>query len=1206
MNFKTLLLLSIGLLISELSFSQAINPYTTDENTILLMHFDGNLNEEVASYSVNDFGIEKTYINSPIGSLGNAIYFDNSIQENQSFISVPYTTELSLTNNWTIDFWFNIEEWDQNFNNWPIPILLPTTGYSANYYLEIPASWGSLKYGFSSNNGGVQIVSSQNGIETKTWYHIALINDYDNNAIKLVLRDINFEIIEEKSINYNSETIISTGTQDLRIGAGLFTENHFNGYIDELRISNVVRDFSHTLDKTQINSENFIVYHDSENTSKASTIIVQLQDKIDFYKKYFEYSFADHSKIFSINICKDLTEFNEFKPTNLPDFETSYVYREILYLINPTTTSQLSYFDSFEQAAMHAFAKMFVDYEYNYTASEWMKYGFARHQAGMKSTPEEIRVEINNLGRNPTMQEMNNWDQISSFDKYAFAYTIFQYVADVYTFNNVFYAIRFENNTTIYSFRHFNTESEFEKTWYYSLDLFYLRDSNLLEFQRETEHFYLYMVDEDLLEIDQWATELEEFYTRFTNDMQITIEHKINILFYPTIQDFQYIEGQYDIEIGHIGEKISIDMCKFTRVNTDDPMINYISLAQHELTHVIHGNLDFDWNPAWLVEGLACLAPDGFIPENQIDGSEEVIKEQVNVALSKVVASVGRYPTIDDFESSEFVQEYSDGNTMYYLLGAVLVDYLLKESGYLKFKNFILSDAKDYTMLGFTDKVDFMNSFYTFYEENWKKQPQQATTYKVQTPITVDGNINESNWNLDKNIVGVYPFYQNWSNNTTKFSTLWDDDYLYIAIEVLDNNLVDNATEGLNDGVQIFIDGDFNKSLQYDSFDRQFKKGWNNNELEEKNDLTEGVLHAVQNIDGGFTVEMAIPWSNLEITPAENKIIGFDISNIDNDNGSYYYQLIWSGNNINYGTTINFGELTLALNDDDSDGISDNIDLCPNTPAGESVDASGCAESQLDDDNDGVKNNIDLCPNTTAGATVDASGCYVLPSNNFSIEVVGETCPDKDNGQLLITAIDTHTYKTIIDGVTYNFTTNLTIDSLVPRVYNFCITVTGETYEQCYTVEIIGGTTVSGKSSVTSGKASVEIDQGTAPYTIYINGKELFKTSSPLFNIDVKHGDLVEVKTAVSCEGVYTKIITLLEELVVYPNPTKGSFEISLPASEKEVVIELYTIQSQLVFIKTFPVIYGKVQLNIENQPTGLYIAKVQLDKPVILKIIKH
>ena len=29
-------------------------------------------------------------------------------------------------------------------------------------------------------------------------------------------------------------------------------------------------------------------------------------------------------------------------------------------------------------------------------------------------------------------------------------------------------------------------------------------------------------------------------------------------------------------------------------------------------------------------------------------------------------------------------------------------------------------------------------------------------------------------------------------------------------------------------------------------------------------------------------------------------------------------------------------------------------DQCPNTPAGESVDANGCSQSQLDDDGDGI------------------------------------------------------------------------------------------------------------------------------------------------------------------------------------------------------------------------------------------------------------
>jgi len=62
-------------------------------------------------------------------------------------------------------------------------------------------------------------------------------------------------------------------------------------------------------------------------------------------------------------------------------------------------------------------------------------------------------------------------------------------------------------------------------------------------------------------------------------------------------------------------------------------------------------------------------------------------------------------------------------------------------------------------------------------------------------------------------------------------------------------------------------------------------------------------------------------------------------------------------------------------NDSDNDSVSDNIDQCPNTPAGEMADDTGCSDSQLDSDNDGVMDDADQCPNTLAGETVDDVGC---------------------------------------------------------------------------------------------------------------------------------------------------------------------------------------------------------------------------------------
>jgi outer membrane protein OmpA-like peptidoglycan-associated protein len=61
--------------------------------------------------------------------------------------------------------------------------------------------------------------------------------------------------------------------------------------------------------------------------------------------------------------------------------------------------------------------------------------------------------------------------------------------------------------------------------------------------------------------------------------------------------------------------------------------------------------------------------------------------------------------------------------------------------------------------------------------------------------------------------------------------------------------------------------------------------------------------------------------------------------------------------------------------DSDHDGVPDATDRCPNTPAGTAVDAMGCV---LDADHDGVPDTLDRCPNTTAGSRVDASGCVIL------------------------------------------------------------------------------------------------------------------------------------------------------------------------------------------------------------------------------------
>jgi len=66
--------------------------------------------------------------------------------------------------------------------------------------------------------------------------------------------------------------------------------------------------------------------------------------------------------------------------------------------------------------------------------------------------------------------------------------------------------------------------------------------------------------------------------------------------------------------------------------------------------------------------------------------------------------------------------------------------------------------------------------------------------------------------------------------------------------------------------------------------------------------------------------------------------------------------------------------------DTDGDGIYDYLDQCPNTPSGVTVDRVGCP---LDTDGDGVYDYLDKCPGTPVGAKVDARGCWVLKGVTF-------------------------------------------------------------------------------------------------------------------------------------------------------------------------------------------------------------------------------
>ena len=61
--------------------------------------------------------------------------------------------------------------------------------------------------------------------------------------------------------------------------------------------------------------------------------------------------------------------------------------------------------------------------------------------------------------------------------------------------------------------------------------------------------------------------------------------------------------------------------------------------------------------------------------------------------------------------------------------------------------------------------------------------------------------------------------------------------------------------------------------------------------------------------------------------------------------------------------------------DSDGDGVPDEQDQCPGTPAGVEVYGNGCP---IDSDGDKVPDYLDLCPDTPPGSEVDEKGCKMV------------------------------------------------------------------------------------------------------------------------------------------------------------------------------------------------------------------------------------
>ena len=102
--------------------------------------------------------------------------------------------------------------------------------------------------------------------------------------------------------------------------------------------------------------------------------------------------------------------------------------------------------------------------------------------------------------------------------------------------------------------------------------------------------------------------------------------------------------------------------------------------------------------------------------------------------------------------------------------------------------------------------------------------------------------------------------------------------------------------------------------------------------------------------------------------------------------------------------TIGLGCPLIDDNDDDGDLVINEVDLCPNTQLGMTVNQFGCALSQIDSDSDGIFDDIDICPDSDLGIEVDSDGCSQQQRDsdldNDGIPDLQDSCPNTPQGEI--------------------------------------------------------------------------------------------------------------------------------------------------------------------------------------------------------------
>lgn len=155
------------------------------------------------------------------------------------------------------------------------------------------------------------------------------------------------------------------------------------------------------------------------------------------------------------------------------------------------------------------------------------------------------------------------------------------------------------------------------------------------------------------------------------------------------------------------------------------------------------------------------------------------------------------------------------------------------------------------------------------------------------TAPTIDGTV-EAFWS-SYTAIPLAQGFNSAPDLAGSYRVAYDATNLYLLIEVTDDDLRnDSGNDWDDDGAEVYIDINNDKSGGYGANDYQYSFAYNNapTVVEYKHGTTAGVIYGGASVAGGYVIEVSFPWATLGSgAPSAGDFVGFDVKLNDDDGG---------------------------------------------------------------------------------------------------------------------------------------------------------------------------------------------------------------------------------------------------------------------------------------------------------------------------------